>query len=348
MKTGLLYDEIFLKHNLPGHPEHAGRLKAIVSYLEDHPGKSEQGSLFAEPEKVTARPATETELLTCHDKELISQLRESGKNGLSYIDPDTYMNEFSYEAAIRAAGGMIDLAGKVADNELTNGIVLARPPGHHATVNRAMGFCLFNTIALGVRSCILHHGIEKAAIVDIDVHHGNGTQWIFYSDPSVLYISTHQYPHYPGSGKMNETGEGEGRGTTINIPFPAYTGDKGYQKALEEVIVPSLKRFRPGFLFVSVGFDAHGEDPLSAIQLSLTGYNVLCRALINTAEELCRGRIIFCLEGGYNLNVLGPGIGNIVQGLLGNKVYDDPFPAYEERPGKVDELIRRIRDIHGL
>lgn len=341
MKTGVIYDDIFLKHDQPGHPEHAGRLKAIISYLEVQ-------SLFTKLERIEARPAMDEELLMCHDQELITLLKGAGKNGMFHIDLDTYMNEYSYKAAIKAAGGIIDLAGKVADREFKNGIVLARPPGHHATRSRAMGFCLFNTIALGARSFMLRNRSNRAAIVDIDVHHGNGTQWIFYNDPAVLYISTHQYPHYPGSGSVNETGEGEGKGTTINIPFPAFTGDKGYQKASEQVIIPALKRFHPEFLFVSVGFDAHGEDPLSSIQLSLAGYNVICRALMKAAEEICQGRIIFCLEGGYNLEVLGPGTGNIVRGLTGDETYDDPLSRYEEREGTIDDLIGFIKDTHKL
>lgn len=341
MSTGVIYDDIFLKHDLPGHPEHSGRLKAIISYLKEQ-------ALFEKLKHIKPRPATEKELLMCHDQELISLLKDSGKNGMFHIDMDTYMNEYSYEAAIKAAGGIIDLAGKVSDRECDNGIVLARPPGHHATRNRAMGFCLFNTIALGARSCIRNKKADKVAIVDIDVHHGNGTQDIFYNDPAVLYISTHQYPHYPGTGSVNETGTGEGEGTTLNIPFPAYAGDKGYRKAAEEVIVPACKRFHPGFLFVSVGFDAHGEDPLSSIQVSLTGYNDMCRTLINTAGELCGGRIIFCLEGGYNLDVLGPGIGNIVRGLIGDTAVDDPFSQYEERTGTIDDLIGFVKDTHKL
>jgi acetoin utilization deacetylase AcuC-like enzyme len=341
MNTGVLYDDIFLKHNLPGHPEHAGRLSAVISYLESH-------SLFKNLDNVDARPATEKELRMCHRQELISLIKSSGKNGIYHIDPDTYMNEYSYEAAIKAAGGMINLAGKIADNEYENGIVLARPPGHHATGTRSMGFCLFNTIALGARSLVVNKKIDKAAIVDIDVHHGNGTQYMFYDDPAVLYISTHQYPHYPGTGNVHETGEGKGKGTTINIPFPAFTGDNGYRKAKEEVIIPALTRFQPGFIFVSVGFDAHGEDPLSSIQLSLTGYNDICRSLIKTAGELCSGRIIFCLEGGYNLDVLGPGTGNIVRGLTGDETYDDPLSRYEERVGTIDNLIGCVKDAHGL
>ncbi|MBN2439725.1 MAG: histone deacetylase [Spirochaetales bacterium] len=343
MKTGLIYDDIFLKHDLPGHPEHAGRLKAVMSYLDEH-------SLAGKCERIIPRQAAEEELYTCHDRALVSLIKSSGDEGLVRIDPDTYMNEFSYEAAVKAAGGMIDLADAVMRGELTNGIVLSRPPGHHATASRSMGFCLFNTIALGARYCILTKKCKKAAIVDIDVHHGNGTQSIFYNDPSVLYISTHQYPHYPGTGRMNETGEGEGAGTTINIPFPAMTGDSGYSKVLEKIIIPALHRYQPEILFVSVGFDGHEKDPLSSIHLSLSGYNTLCRALIKAAEELCHQRIIFNLEGGYVPDVLGPGIGNIVRALIGDPTREDSFPAIMDRESHhtTDELIKRMKEMHNL
>jgi len=341
MSTGIIYDDIFLKHNLPGHPEHAGRLKAIITYLN-------KKSLFDKCVILDARPASIEELLTCHDQSLVSLLEDFGKNGLAHIDLDTYMNEFSYEAALKAVGGIIDLAGKIIDNELANGIVLSRPPGHHATASRAMGFCLFNTIALGARSCIIKRNLKKVAIIDIDVHHGNGTQWIFYNDPAVFYISTHQYPHYPGSGGIKETGEGMGKGTTLNIPFPEYTGDKGYNKAAEELIIPALRKFKPEFLFVSVGFDAHSQDPLSSIQLSLSGYNNISRALISLADEICHGRIIFNLEGGYNLDVLGPGCGNIIRGLIGDITCDDPFLQGKEKTEKTDEMIGIIKQTHNL
>jgi acetoin utilization deacetylase AcuC-like enzyme len=278
----------------------------------------------------------------------VQLLKEAGHNGIVHVDPDTYVNAFSYEAAIKAAGGMIDCAKKIYIGELNNGIVLSRPPGHHATQSRSMGFCLFNTIALGARSCILEQGCSKTAIVDIDVHHGNGTQWIFYNDPLVLYISTHQYPHYPGSGSMEEIGKGEGKGTTINIPFPAYTGDPGYNQAVEEVIVPALERFQPGQIFVSVGFDAHNQDPLSSIHISLSGYDNICRTLIQTAGDICEGKILFSLEGGYNLDVLGPGIGNIVRALTGDSSCDDPLSHYSGNTAYVDGLLQRIKHIHGL
>jgi acetoin utilization deacetylase AcuC-like enzyme len=346
MTTGIVYNDVFLQHDLPGHPENAGRLKAIMSYLETQ-------SLLPGIERMTGRPAEEEELLLCHDQKLITLLKTPGRPGIHHIDMDTYMNEYSWEAAVTAAGGMIDLAGRIADKKLKNGIILARPPGHHATRHQAMGFCLLNTIALGAGSLLASKKIKNAAIVDIDVHHGNGTQDIFYNDPDLLYISTHQYPHYPGTGSMNQTGEGEGKGTTLNIPFPAFTGDRGYMIVLKEVIVPALQRFCPGFIFVSLGFDAHADDPLSSIQLSLTGYHEVCGGLIQTAEEVCGGRIIFCLEGGYNGNVLGPGTGNIVRALTGDNTYDDPLPRSGESLGpepadKLMELIEEIKKIHNL
>jgi acetoin utilization deacetylase AcuC-like enzyme len=340
MKTGLVYDDIFLKHEFPTHPENFARLNAVVTYLKDR-------KLFDRCVSIEARPAREEELLTCHNTSLIELLKIAGIGAVTFLGRDTFVNSFSYRAATTAAGGAIELAAKITSGELSSGIILSRPPGHHATPTRAMGFCLLNTIAIAARSCVLSMKLNRVAIVDIDVHHGNGTQEIFYNDPKVLYISTHAYPLYPGTGSAEQTGQGEAVGTTINIPFPASTGDKGYERAAGEIIVPALERFGPEIIFVSVGFDAHPSDPLSPLKLSLSGYDRICSALIHAANAICNGRIIFSLEGGYNPDVLAPGVGNIVRRLLADSEIEDPFP-HDNSEENVDALIDSIKKLHNL
>jgi acetoin utilization deacetylase AcuC-like enzyme len=341
MSTGYVYDDIFLKHDLTGHPENSHRLSAIMDYLVEH-------HLLPRIKKIACRLATEEELCQCHHPSLVQLVKNLCSEGYAQIDADTYVNEFSYEAAASAVGGMIDLTSTILKGTLSNGIVLARPPGHHATRMRSMGFCIFNTIAIGARTAVNNNQCKRAAIVDIDVHHGNGTQDIFYKDPAIMYISTHQYPHYPGTGTIHERGDGAAERTKVNIPFPPYAGDHCYREAFMRIVLPLLERFHPAFIFVSVGFDAHHSDPLSGITLSLNTYNWLCRSLIGAAKNLCSGRIIFCLEGGYSLPVLAAGVGNIVRGLIGEQAFDDPFPAHTSTECDVADLLSSIEDLHGL
>jgi len=338
---GYIYDPIFLKHNLPDHPENARRLEVILDYFD-------KNNLIERLTKIEVRDANEDELLLCHDKSLIEKVKNACGSGITNLDADTYINCFSYNAAISAVGGMIELVNKITEGSISKGIVLSRPPGHHATESRSMGFCLFNTIAIGARYATRKNNLKKVAIVDIDVHHGNGTQSIFYDDPSVMYISTHQYPHYPGTGTLRETGDGKATGTNINIPFPAYVDDDGYKDVFNHFAIPILERFKPELIFVSVGFDGHETDPLSSINLSLTGYDWLCRSLINAAEKICEGKIIFSLEGGYNLNVLAPGFGNIVRGLSEDEMCDDPFTSYNYSTADVSKLIEKLKEVHNL
>jgi acetoin utilization deacetylase AcuC-like enzyme len=341
MKTGYVYDDIFLKHDLPGHPENSQRLSAIMDYLKEH-------HLLGRIEKIASRLATEEELFQSHHPSLVQLVKELCIEGYAQIDADTYVNEFSYKAAASAVGGMIDLTRTIIKGRLSNGIVLARPPGHHATRLRSMGFCIFNTVASGAITAVNDIHTKRAAIVDIDVHHGNGTQDIFNKNPAVMYISTHQYPHYPGTGTIHEMGESSAEGTKVNIPFPPYAGDYCYREAFMRIVLPLLERFHPGFIFVSVGFDAHHSDPLAGITLSLHSYNWLCRSLIQAAENLCSGRIIFCLEGGYNLPVLAAGTGNIVRGLIGEHSFDDPIPPHTSTECDVADLLLSIEHLHGL
>jgi acetoin utilization deacetylase AcuC-like enzyme len=223
-----------------------------------------------------------------------------------------------------------------------------RPPGHHAETRRSMGFCLFNNIAVGVRYAQDAYGLSNVAIVDFDVHHGNGTQDAFASDPAVFYVSTHQYPHYPGTGHWKETGTGAGEGTLLNVPLSAGVGDAGYSQIFAELVWPLAERFRPDLILVSAGYDAHWSDPLAQMTLSLTGYAGLGQELVRMAEQLCDGRIVFTLEGGYQLDVLACGVLNAFYAMRGEESIADPLgpSPYPERP--VDALVTRLKEVHGL
>jgi len=288
--TGMLSEPgYFARHNTPDHPENAGRL-----------------ALFSVAENVlssTRRAAFDEELLAVHSAEHLQRLRATCAAGGGRLDPDTYCGPQSEEVARAAAGGLIDLCGAVLDRTHGNGLALIRPPGHHATAARAMGFCLYNHVAVAAKA-LVGQGVARVAIVDFDVHHGNGTQDIFYADPSVLYLSSHQFPHYPGTGAASEKGHGPGVGYTVNHPLAAGTGDEEFLAAYRDHLIPALVDFRPGFVLVSAGYDAHVADPLADLRVTTAGFAELVRMLVQAAGELCGGRIVFSLEGGYNPEAL--------------------------------------------
>ncbi len=341
MSTGYVFDEIFTKHDFPGHPENAYRLVRVMAYLE------EQG-ILAQLTQVPSRPARREELLRCHRPAHIELVEAVCKKGGGMLDPDTYTNEFSYEAALHAAGGLIDLTHAVIDGNLESGFALVRPPGHHAVPERAMGFCLFGNVAIAARAALADKGLERVAIIDFDVHHGNGTQAILDDDPSVLFVSSHQYPFYPGTGSVNDIGTGHARGTKVNLPMMAKTDDEGFQRLYSEIVFPILRRFQPELILVSIGFDAHWKDPLANIDLSLTGYNWLIENLIALADEFCQGRIVFTLEGGYDVEVLAPGVGNVFRALMRDGNYDDALGQSYWAGIDVSGLIYQLKQIHNL
>ncbi|MBN1992808.1 MAG: histone deacetylase [Anaerolineae bacterium] len=341
MPTGYVFDEIFTKHDFPGHPENAYRLRAVMDYL----AKQE---ILSKLILIPARPATREELMYGHRPDYIDRVEKICRNGGGMLDPDTYTNEFSYQAAIYAVGGLIDLTMAVLKGELDNGFALIRPPGHHATPDRAMGFCLFGNIALAARAACRDGGLQRVAIVDFDVHHGNGTQAILNEDPAVFFVSSHQYPFYPGSGDVTDTGIGDAQGTKVNIPLRAKTGDEGFKRLYGEIVFPMLRHFKPELILVSIGFDCHWKDPLANIELSLGGYYWLCQNLVNLADELCQGRIVFTLEGGYDLEVLAPGVGNVFRTLLKNSDYNDGLGASMWAEADVSKLIAQLKQIHDL
>jgi acetoin utilization deacetylase AcuC-like enzyme len=341
MKTAYVYDPLYLAHRLRGHPERPERLERVLETLE------QQGVLdrllHLDPE-----PATEGQIELVHSAAHRQNVQRIARQGGGHLDADTYVNGRSYEIALLAAGGVNIAVGAVLRDEIDNAFCLVRPPGHHATANRGMGFCLFNNVAIGARVAQQEHGVERVMIVDFDVHHGNGIQDIFIEDPSVFYFSTHQYPHYPGTGHWRETGRGSGDRATINVPLPPGVGDQGYQRVFHSLLQPLAREFRPQLILVSAGFDAHWSDPLASMLLSLKGYAHLVQELVDLATSLCSGSIVFALEGGYHLEVLSHGVLNAFYALLREDAIIDPLgpSPVDEKP--VDGLIRELCQYHGI
>jgi acetoin utilization deacetylase AcuC-like enzyme len=342
MTTGYVYHPLYLEHKLPGHPESPDRLERVMETLESE-------RILDRLVPLEPKAATAAEIETVHSSAHRFRVQQVSARGGGHLDPDTYVNEHSYEAALLAAGGAITAVRAVIGGVVDNAFCLVRPPGHHATPDRGMGFCLFNNIAIAARVAQDEHKLERVMIVDYDVHHGNGTQDVFIEDPSILFFSTHQYGYfYPGTGSWRENGRREGIGTTINVPLPSGVGDTGYMAVFRDLLWPAAKRFRPQLILVSAGFDAHWSDPLAAMQLSLTGYANLVRELCHIAKSLCDGRIVFTLEGGYHLDVLAYSTLNTFYILLGEDKAIDPIgPApFDEKP--VDELVKQLQEFHEL
>lgn len=341
MTTAYLYSPIFLEHKEVGHPESPERLQEIMRVLR------ETGVL----PRLTALepiPVTDAELEAVHTPDLIARVKQIVARGGGHLDPDTYTNARSLDAARLAAGALVRAVDAVMSGEVDNAFALVRPPGHHATRSRAMGFCLFNNVAVGAQHALDAHHLERVLIVDYDVHHGNGTQDIFYRTPRVLYFSTHQYPYYPGTGDWREIGEGEGEGFTANVPVPPGVGDDGYQCIFADLLFPLAERYQPQLVLVSVGFDAHWRDPLAMENLSLVGYTRLARTLIELAREQCAGRIVFALEGGYDLDVVAHGVATTFRALLGDAEIPDPLGPSRRASRDIGDYMEQLKGVHRL
>jgi acetoin utilization deacetylase AcuC-like enzyme len=312
----LLDDPRFFRHRSNGyHPERPERLEAARAAVERCTASG--GIAFA---PVAPRRATEEELGRVHDPEFVKWLSKlRGEEG--YIDADTYVGPESIETAELAAGGTLAMVDAMIDGPVKRGVALVRPPGHHARPGHAMGFCLLNNVAIAAAHARAR-GLERVAIVDWDVHHGNGTQETFYRDPHVLYVSTHQFPFYPGTGAVLETGEGEGKGFTVNVPLTAGGGDGVYRGAFERVIVPVLEEYRPELVLVSAGFDASARDPLAEMTLTSAAFGWMARSLRKIADRSGEGRIALVLEGGYDLVALEAGLAAAIEGIVQGTAID--------------------------
>jgi acetoin utilization deacetylase AcuC-like enzyme len=343
MTVGYVYDPIYLKHDTGEHVENAERLEVVISHLEETGLKKQLTPL-------KPRVASVEELALVHTKQHISHIQGIAKKGGGWLDADTVMSPDSYQVALYAAGGTIVATEAVMEGEVNSAFALVRPPGHHATPSRAMGFCLFNNIAVAAAHALDKYKLERVLIIDFDVHHGNGTQEIFYDRPEVMYISTHEYPFYPGTGRVEETGRGLAKGTKVNIPLPAGCGDNEYRQAFEQIIRPIAGRFKPQLILVSAGYDAHWADGIALMQLSVSGFAQMVRIIKGLADELCEGRLVFALEGGYHLGALAASVKATLDILLGNTSTDDPLGPSPRgaTAAKIDQLITEIKGIHAL
>lgn len=295
-RTGFVYDCLYLEHKTPpGHPESPARLTAIVEKLK-------ADGVYAQLASLTPQAAPLDRIQAIHSPKYLQRVRTSCETGEEYVDsPDVPISRKSYAVALAAAGGVLRAVDAVMQGEVTNAFCAVRPPGHHALEDRAMGFCLFNNVAIGTRYVQQQYGLSRVLIVDWDVHHGNGTQAAFYDDPSVLYFSVHQSPFYPGSGAEAEKGRGQGLNGTINVPLPGGSGDQEYVEAFEQKLRPAALAFSPQFVFVSAGFDAHENDTLGGMRVTTEGYGKLSRIVKGIADQCCEGRLVAVLEGGYGL-----------------------------------------------
>ncbi|MFQ5780005.1 MAG: histone deacetylase family protein [Nitrospiria bacterium] len=305
--TGFITHPLYLRHETgPGHPETSRRLTAIqdrVTRPDEGSGGTFRSQLaFFSP---SLHPELSEWIVEVHHHSYYQALRERApQRGRIYLDPDTPCSPESLAAAEMAVSGVLTAADRVMEGTVENAFCALRPPGHHAEPDHAMGFCLFNNVAIGARYLQKMYQLKRIFILDWDVHHGNGTQHRFYDDQTVFYFSTHQYPFYPGTGSEQERGDGDGEGFTCNCPLPAGSGDLEILSAFENNLIPAVEAFRPDFIMISAGFDAHRDDPLANLEVTETGFGEMTKVVKSLAERYCQGRIISCLEGGYNLDAL--------------------------------------------
>jgi len=311
MPTAIVHHPVFEKHDTgANHPETAERYRVAIEALRgDH-------DLWARVVEIEADEARRSDIQACHTPQHFKHVEEAVREGRGYLDADTMISGASFEAAMRGAGAACRAIDAIMEGTAQNAFVPVRPPGHHATPDRAMGFCLFNNVGVAARYAQkTFKEIERVAILDWDVHHGNGTQGIFYDDPSVFYFSMHQYPWYPGTGSRAETGQGRGRGYTLNVPLRAMTPTADQRRAFESAIEEMASAFTPDLVIISAGFDAHNSDPLGQLLLSDEDFVQMTRVVKDWANEACGGRVVSCMEGGYNLDTLGETIRRHVREL---------------------------------
>lgn len=340
MTTAIATNPLHAPHDEPTHVERATRLQAIETAID-------AGGLRADLLELAPRRASEAEILAVHSPRLIEIVAWTATQDDVWLGMDTYTTRGSYEAALMSAGAALAAVEAVVTGQATNAFALTRPPGHHATLSQPMGFCFFNNIAIAARHAMTL-GIQRVAIVDYDVHHGNGTQDCFYDDGTAFFCSSHASPLYPGTGAEDEVGIEGGYGATLNLPLPYRTGDMGFAMLFDQVVLPALRRFDPQLILVSAGFDGHWDDPLGPLSLSVAGYAALTERLVALAGELCGGRIGLFLEGGYSLPALSSCAVAALRVLLGRDPGPDPLgPAGTAEPD-ISGLIRRARERHPI
>lgn len=332
-RTAVVADRRYLSH-FPGqhHPERPERIAAMIEMTQQ---------LQRSDLKLCApRPASLEELELCHGGDYVAAVERTATLDHFDFDPDTHASRGTWATAQLAAGGVLTAVEAVADGDADNAFAIVRPPGHHALASRAMGFCFFNNVAVAARWLIQHRGLQRVLILDWDVHHGNGTQEMFYDTPQVLYLSTHQYPFYPGSGWFDEIGDGDGTGFTVNAPMPAGCGDAEYLAIFDRLLLPIARAFQPEFVLISSGFDCHHRDPLGGMRVTEAGFTAMARRMKRLAAESCGGNLVAVLEGGYDLQALAQG-GRAVIEELGREA-DEPF-AIAPEAARAAHIIDRAR-----
>ena len=328
-KTGIIADARYMDHDMGSfHPESPKRVKAIMDMIEK---EIEFPFLRVEP-----RPAREEEIRWIHTPGYFDILKKTAGKERCQLDPDTSTSARSFETALLAAGGLLAGIDSIFSGKIKNTFAAVRPPGHHAEASRAMGFCLFNNIAIATEYLLKKHGLHRILIVDWDLHHGNGTQNSFYSRKDVFYFSTHQYPHYPGTGHWSETGVDAGKGFNLNVPLSAGKTDADYTYIFKTVLAPVAEAYKPDFILVSAGFDTAFSDPLGAMEITSQGFSALARELILMAQKYSQDRILFVLEGGYDLDALKAGVKQVLLQLSGSA--GEPDVKIEPSEGLQGEL----------
>jgi acetoin utilization deacetylase AcuC-like enzyme len=310
MAIHLIYDPKFLKHNTGAHPETARRLEAIMHFVDN------DEELATKLVRDAPRPATNADITRCHREDLITHIQSAVEHGEVALDVDTRISRDSFDVALLAAGAALVAVDAAMTKDGGRAFSLSRPPGHHATITTAMGFCLFNNAAIAARYAQSKYGVERVLIIDWDVHHGNGTQEIFWTDPSVFYFSTHQYPYYPGTGARDERGGGKGEGFTLNVPLPKGTSAQDHRQSFTDALREIERRFPPDLIIISAGFDSRRGDPLGGLMLEDTDFSEMTKEVLRMSEKHGAGRVVGLLEGGYNLNLLGGSVLTHLKALL--------------------------------
>lgn len=348
--TAIISSARYQEHRTGNHPESPSRAAAMHELA---------GKLLAASDRFTRIDPVEVDparLKAVHSPLYVADLERFCRSGGGKIDINTKVSPSSYDTALLAAGGLLQGVDAVMAGEAANAFALVRPPGHHAGAEGSEGFCLFNNVAIAAKYLLDRYGVERVLIVDWDVHHGNGTQDTFYDDPRVLFFSSHQYPLYPGSGLLGETGEGKGRGYNWNLPLPAGCGDEVLGRAFDALLEPAVEKFRPQFILVSAGYDGHWRDPLAGLTLSAPGYARLTGRLMEIAAAHCQGKIALTLEGGYDLTALTGAVEATLRALTGEtpEAASQPDQAgpgpggYSPELGPLRDIFQEARQLHKL
>ncbi|MEE9253089.1 MAG: histone deacetylase [Thermodesulfobacteriota bacterium] len=338
-KVGIVLDKLYVDHNNgPGHPECPERLLVMIDALKEN-------DLLDKLVRIEPRDATEKEITLVHQPIHYRRMEATKGKPRVFLDSDTSTCPISFDAALRAAGGMVTAVDAVMAGDIDIGFPLVRPPGHHAETDRAMGFCLFNNVAVGAAHAVKNHDLDRILIVDWDLHHGNGTEHMFNNRRDILYFSTHQHPYYPGTGAFTDVGFDRGAGYTINVPLTPIMGDAEYMKIFNEILTPVIEQYEPEMILVSVGFDTYENDPLGGMNVTPSGFAQQTRFLKEKAQQYCDGRIVYVLEGGYDLDGLWLSTRSVFEELLELNTTDyGDLDAETKADGIIERVEKTLSD----